>query len=304
MGFYFYCLRFIENEFIILFSINSRIMNREENLYIKLFISLRSNEEKDIYELWMENIEEKIYQRKKAIERYCKEKDCDFMIALFSIFEKIKDKYLIKFKSFNNGEISYKFMYLSKKSFREQPEKSFVSKFGNLSQENNDIDNILSNIKIIIDQRRNNPDKYFQDILNTPCYKNMKDYFEIQKSFYYPYFKFQKIGDKAQKNKLLYSDKYEDMVEDLRPFIKNITPKILKHIIEKLSLPLDSQPLIMLKNNKSNIVRFADCFEIPIRNINMIFSCATPIKDCNRNEYSKNDFLKVLHKYNNKLYRQ
>ena len=59
-----------------------------------------------------ENIE-KIYQH-----WYCKEKDCDFMIALFSIFE--KNKYLIKFKSFNNGEITINLFI--EKTFREREE--------------------------------------------------------------------------------------------------------------------------------------------------------------------------------------
>jgi len=104
--------------------------------------------------------------------------------------------------------------------------------------------------------------------------------------------------------KALIEDKYDydKMFKILKPFILNGTKSIYKSVIENHILPKDTQKLRMIKPNKADIVRFADCFEIPIYKINKIFEEKVDSND--RNRVSVPDFLKVLRaNYNNRLYK-
>lgn len=88
------------------------IYDKNNNLYYKLCTPLKKSQEKEVFEIWIKNIEEDIIIRKQEIEEYCKKETCDFISAIYSVYNKIKDKYLCKSRlegeeNFFNYEYEY-----------------------------------------------------------------------------------------------------------------------------------------------------------------------------------------------------
>jgi len=501
-------------------------MEEEENLYYKLFTPLSNKQKEDVFQLWMNNIEEDIIIRKQAIKEYCDNNKCDFMMSLYYIFQNIENKYLCYY-NIDQYEKEYKYYdYESLSSFLRKRIVDFLNSGSSLNNEqmvflnemldiiktkkyydlsiantNNHFDfidlyidsiscigveddekDLESQINALSKFRRKNPEEFINNPLNVP-YEISYYYFypEIEKNMYYKipnsqesyllylekkeknnhnftnfqsifevisdngtirieylnelitnlskdysivlieglidetknhindriikyicketgrnqekddlffqdfdevfqegidnYFdlgifdnnnlklkklfskdefrqyKFildrlreirdEKDGVKKKENKALSNDSsnkhtqiqpniinetykekqthniqknkeepktedkynYEEMTEKLEPFIKNITPSILKNVIENKCLPnKETQTLRMDKDNKSNIVRFADCFDISIPQINKIFEIIVQNND--RNKESRSDFFILLRSYNPNLYKK
>ncbi|MDD4703336.1 MAG: hypothetical protein PHE28_03310 [Bacteroidales bacterium] len=72
----------------------------------KLFEDIEIDQESEVFNIWMDKIEEKIDVKIKYIENYCKEMKCDFMIALYTVYKRLKEKpYLCHF--YNNQTPKY-----------------------------------------------------------------------------------------------------------------------------------------------------------------------------------------------------
>lgn len=72
----------------------------------KLFEDIEIDQESEVFNIWMDKIEEKIDVRIRYIENYCKEMKCDFMIALYTVYKRLKEKpYLCHF--YNNQTPKY-----------------------------------------------------------------------------------------------------------------------------------------------------------------------------------------------------
>ncbi len=94
---------------------------------------------------------------------------------------------------------------------------------------------------------------------------------------------------------------YDDITEKLSPFINGGSLKRYKSIIEKHKLPDNDQPLKMISGFKADIIRFADCFEIPISKVNKMFQLT--VKRNNEDKVSVNDLLRALRLFNKDLYK-
>lgn len=95
---------------------------------------------------------------------------------------------------------------------------------------------------------------------------------------------------------------YKKLNEDLNKFICGGTTEIYRSVIEYHKLPEGVPNLRMKSNIFADIVRFADCFEIPLSKISKIFDIKVEAK--NRDKNSVNDFLRALRKYNESLYKE
>lgn len=94
---------------------------------------------------------------------------------------------------------------------------------------------------------------------------------------------------------------YEDITEKLLPYINGGTPATYKSIIEKKKLLDPNQHLEMKSGIKADIIRFADCFEIPISKVNKMFQLT--VKRNNEDKVSVNDLLRALRLFNKDLYK-
>ena len=63
--------------------------------YIRLFYPLEKEQSNDIFNIWKENITEDITVRFKKIEKYCEEKECDLMMALYRIYDSFNISYVL-----------------------------------------------------------------------------------------------------------------------------------------------------------------------------------------------------------------
>lgn len=63
--------------------------------YIRLFYQLKKEQSNDIFNIWKENITEDITIRFKEIEKYCEEKECDLMMALYRIYDSFNISYVL-----------------------------------------------------------------------------------------------------------------------------------------------------------------------------------------------------------------
>lgn len=85
----------------------------KDEIYIGLFSPLNNDQKNRVWKIWKKSIEEDIYVRKKEIEKFCIENDCDFLSALNNIYymlrftlkveylhkrEKYKKKYFCQFE--------------------------------------------------------------------------------------------------------------------------------------------------------------------------------------------------------------
>lgn len=69
-------------------------MEEEKDLYIKLFKPIKEIPRDKIWSIWMDNINNDIYNRMEDIEEYCDAKGLDFLTALYYIYLEIKGKYI------------------------------------------------------------------------------------------------------------------------------------------------------------------------------------------------------------------
>lgn len=120
--------------------------------------------------------------------------------------------------------------------------------------------------------------------------------------------KITQITQKA-KEKVIYEYFPEKIVIDynvfndkMKKYIKSGTPEIYKYIIENKKFPKDTylQPLTMISESKSDIVRFADCFDIDLKDASIIFN--TPVESKNRVRSTRSPFFFLLKSYNSQLY--
>lgn len=95
---------------------------------------------------------------------------------------------------------------------------------------------------------------------------------------------------------------FDDLSQKMNKYIKAGTPEIYQYIIENKRYPLNNfwQPLFMISESKSDIVRFADCFEIELKEASIIFG--TPVESKNRVKSARTEFYYLLKSYNPKLY--
>lgn len=91
---------------------------------------------------------------------------------------------------------------------------------------------------------------------------------------------------------------YEEMTENLSKFIENGTPAKYESIINKHILPKDSEFLKMRRDNKGNIVRFLDCFGLPLSKSKSIFG--QEVKYDSRPRTYTDDFSMLLKELNDK----
>lgn len=95
---------------------------------------------------------------------------------------------------------------------------------------------------------------------------------------------------------------YNEIAEVLFTYIRGGNRLIYKTIIEEHILPEHSQPLTMRSGKLSDIVRFADCFDIPLSIISIIFD--VKVEPNNRVRDSVTPFLRDLRKFNPNLYKE
>lgn len=95
---------------------------------------------------------------------------------------------------------------------------------------------------------------------------------------------------------------YHQMELTFLTFIRGGNRIIYKKIIEEHALPENAQPLTIKDNNLSDIVRFADCFNIPLPIVSKIFD--TKVGHNNRVPESVTPFYRALKQFNPNLYRE
>lgn len=120
-------------------------MEYEEDDYIRLFTPLKNQQEKDIYNIWIDNIEENIVNRKEEISEYCKKEKCDYLSALYLIYERIKNKFLCAIKQTSNEINKKSYEYWDKSTIKKSIINSIESNNGSVSETNKkNIDYIFS----------------------------------------------------------------------------------------------------------------------------------------------------------------
>lgn len=97
---------------------------------------------------------------------------------------------------------------------------------------------------------------------------------------------------------------YDNFHKVISKFIRGGTPEIYKHIIEQKRYPNinNLQFLTMISGKKTEMVRFADAFDINLRDASIIFNTKICSKD--RNVKSRNEFFYFLKTYSPNLYKE
>lgn len=129
-------------------------MEEEKDLYYRLFIPLSNKQKEDVFDIWMDNIEEDIYLRIEAISNYCikrkiENNNSDFMMALYSIIQKINNKYFCKYYEYEQNSVPiYEYHYYDEDDLVNFVKKRIIAKL-NHSGENNKIhiENLITIIK-------------------------------------------------------------------------------------------------------------------------------------------------------------
>lgn len=129
-------------------------MEEEKDLYYRLFIPLSNKQKEDVFDIWMDNIEEDIYLRIEAISNYCikrkiENNNSDFMMALYSIIQKINNKYFCKYYEYDQNSVPiYEYHYYDEDDLVNFVKKRIIAKL-NHSGENNKIhiENLITIIK-------------------------------------------------------------------------------------------------------------------------------------------------------------
>lgn len=119
-----------------------------------------------------------------------------------------------------------------------------------------------------------------------------------------------KIVEKAIENvdKELFPNKnridYDDFNQKIKKYIQGGTPKLYKYIIENKKYPdnPDLPPLRMISNKNADIVRFADAFNITLKEASIIFGTKLISKE--RSSNAKTEFYYFLKAYSPNLYKE
>lgn len=119
-----------------------------------------------------------------------------------------------------------------------------------------------------------------------------------------------KIKEKAAENvdKELFPNKsridYDEFSNKISKYIQGGTRDIYKYIIENKKFPNNPNlpPLRMISNKNADIVRFADAFEIPLRDISKIFGTLVVSKE--RSPNARTEFYFFLKAYCPNLYKE
>ena len=145
-----------------------------------------------------------------------------------------------------------------------------------------------------------NEKDFCNDIISLSCYlDNDIDYIlDMHHLFYNDVV----LSDKNKKKWEKESDdaKYEQIYQDLKPFIYGASADIYCSIIKDKKLPKNTDTITMLSENKPDIIRFGDCFGIEPAQLSEIFGVKVVPSD--RNKTSINNLLRTLKKYNRNLY--
>lgn len=179
-------------------------------------------------------------------------------------------------------------------------------------ERNFDNEFLLIEIEELIDKCISENRKYEYKVILKP--KSIEDLEDFEKKLYIPYSKNSNnsyiptnIGisnlkqepiDKKEEEKenILFNQEdkynYDFITKELEPFISGGTPSVYKSIIEKKVLPKGAQMLRAKTIKKVDIYRFSKCFDLTIKQINMIFE--EKIKAKNKPKEYVNDFFRVL----------
>lgn len=97
---------------------------------------------------------------------------------------------------------------------------------------------------------------------------------------------------------------YDIFNKDISKYIKGGTPEIYKHIIEQKKYPNNKnlQFLTMISGKKTEMVRFADAFDINFKDASIIFDTKIGSKD--RKVKTRNEFYFFLKVYSPNLYKE
>lgn len=179
-------------------------MEKEEEKYIKLFTPLQRKQKDMVYNIWKENIFEDIYHREIAIEKYCKEVNCDFLMALYSIIKIIENRYLM---SLSNGEAypskslveklilenevykreEYGHLEIIDQKMCELNEKGYLDyPYIHIKLTQKDVNDLKNACEALIKERLKNIQPYIDNPLNAPCIIENYDILpQIERQFYY-----------------------------------------------------------------------------------------------------------------------
>lgn len=271
-------------------------------------IPLLNKQKDDIIKFWRETHDEDVYNRRELFFDYCIKKECDIVLAIEHIISKIEGSVYI----LNCGISGYLFdnddpifglqvkldIDLFGLDEDEDPYKEFQDKVknGDGHYVNNNPYSSLSilSTKVV---------KEDIDLLNEwkEEIKNAEEEFKRNSNNKFGFSINNQHKARTTINVLSINNdidkfNYKLMNKLLYPYIPNGTELIYKSIVERHVLPKDAQPLKMKNNNKANIIRFADCFEISISEINQIFDII--VDSNNRPKEYVNDFFRFLKQIN------
>lgn len=275
-------------------------------------IPLLNKQKEEAYQLWCDIHQEDLFHRKRLLKEYCHTNDCDIVLAIDYIISQIKDKVFLFYNSKasyvsdkDNGETCTTDLenLLYSDFFRE----GIVNYYEEYTKQNNHytLNSKFSNVQLIsekivkediellqkLEEFFENLDKEVDNEVDTV--DNSKVGFIYANS--------SKSIEKSENNNTTNNNSndkfdYKLMTELLHPYIPNGTEEIYRSVIEKHVLPLNAQTLRMKDDRKSDIVRFADCFDIPISKINKIFDIKVASND--RPKALVNDFYGKLKEIN------
>lgn len=267
-------------------------------------IPLLNKQKKEVYQLWCDIHQEDLFHRKRLLKEYCHTNDCDIVLAIDYIISQIKDKVFLFYNSKasyvsdkDNGETST--TDLENLLYSEFAKEGIVNYYEEYAKSNKHyiLNSKFSNIQIISEKIVKEDIKLLQ---------KLKDFFENsdtedKSKVGFIYANSSKSIEKSENNNTTNNNSndkfdYKLMTELLHPYILNGTEEIYRSVIEKHVLPLNAQTLRMKDDKKSDIVRFADCFDIPISKINKIFDIKVASND--RPKALVNDFYRKLKEIN------
>ncbi len=275
-------------------------------------IPLLNKQKKEVYQLWCDIHQEDLFHRKRLLKEYCHTNDCDIVLAIDYIISQIKDKVFLFYNSKasyvsdkDNGETST--TDLENLLYSEFAKEGIVNYYEEYAKSNKHyiLNSKFSNIQIISEKIVKEDIKLLQKL--EEFFENLDKEVDNEvdtvdsSKVGFIYANSSKSIEKSENNNTTNNNSndkfdYKLMTELLHPYILNGTEEIYRSVIEKHVLPLNAQTLRMKDDKKSDIVRFADCFDIPISKINKIFDIKVASND--RPKALVNDFYRKLKEIN------
>jgi len=275
-------------------------------------IPLLNKQKKEVYQLWCDIHQEDVIHRKMIITDYCDNNECDIFLAIDYIISQIKDKVFVLYNDRasyisdkDNGETST--TDLENLLYSEFAKEGIVNYYEEYAKSNKHyiLNSKFSNIQIISEKIVKEDIKLLQKL--EEFFENLDKEVDNEvdtvdnSKVGFIYANSSKSIEKSENNNTTNNNSndkfdYKLMTELLHPYILNGTEEIYRSVIEKHVLPLNAQTLRMKDDKKSDIVRFADCFDIPISKINKIFDIKVASND--RPKALVNDFYGKLKEIN------